>query len=167
MKVGLLALLVTLWTGLVYSALFLLGRLQIDPIVLVSSRLPDFFRHGMPKVSPTGIAAWLVVLGVYAAGSIMLTARFFDLWDRRRLLAGFLILFFLSAAFVALVHPTLLLTILGPGDRECYSRFIRANVPFLDQIYFHWGLQRQKYLVVMLQSLIALAVLIPLRLTRK
>lgn len=157
-KSALLIWLLTVWTVLAYSALLFLGRIRIDPIVLVPSHLPDFFRHGMPSLSPAGVIAWLAILAAYAGGAIFLSAKLLGVGSRRRSLAAFLILFSVSAGIVMLVHPTLLLVLLGTDGRETFSRFIERHVGFLDEIYFHWGLWRFRYLVLLGQVAITLMV---------
>ena len=155
------------WTVLVYSTLFILGQSGVDPVVIVPSPLPEFLRHGKPVLNPVGIITWLAILITYAAGSLLGSSRLVRARGRKQLVAAFLILFTVSTAFVMLVHPTLLLTLLGEEGRESYSRFIHRNVPFLDEIYFHWGLFRFKYLVVLGQVLLALAVIAPLLIRRR
>ena len=152
-----------LWTTACYSFLFLLGRLRVDPVIFVANpSRPEFAAHGMPKLSLPGALSWIAVLALYAAGSILLVARTFGSPRARRLLVGFLVLFLLSASYVTLVHPTLLLTVLSPQLRSAYSKFIEDYVPFLDQIYFHWGLLRLKLVVLLGQILITAAIAIAL-----
>lgn len=150
-----------LWTAVCYSFLFLLGRLRVDPVVFAANpSRPELVAHGMPQLSLIGALAWIGVLALYAAGSILLVARMSGSFRGRRPLLGFLVLFLLSASYVALVHPTLLLTVLSPQTRSAYSRFVEAHVPFLDQIYFHWGLVHLKLFVLLGQILITTVIVI-------
>jgi hypothetical protein len=160
-KVLFLPTALALWTAACYSFLFLLGRLGVDPVVFVANpSRPEFVAHGMPQLSLAGALSWIGVLALYAAGSVLLAARTFDSFRGRRPFLGFLVLFLLSASYVTLVHPTLLLTVLSPQTRSAYSRFVEAYVPFLNQIYFHWGLVHLKLFVLLGQILITAVIVI-------
>lgn len=160
-KAILLLAALALWTAACYSLLFLLGRLGVDPVVFAADpSRPELVAHGMPQLSLAGALSWTGVLALYAAGSILLVARTFGPFRGRRPLLGFLVLFLLSASYVALVHPTLLLTVLSPQTRSAYARFVEAHVPFLNQIYFHWGLVHLKLFVLLGQILITAVIVI-------
>lgn len=155
-----LAAVVTVWTTLAYSAIFALGLLRVDPIRFVPGPRPEFLRHGMPIVSSAGALVWLAVLAIYACGSILFATRILGITVRqRRMLGTFVALLSFSVAFVALVHPMFLLTILTGESREAFAQFVQLHVPFLDQIYFHWGLHRLKYAILSFQVLATLGIL--------
>lgn len=143
-----------------FSVLFALGLARVDPIVWVGNPSnPQFHQHGMPTFSWVGAAVWIALIALYAYLATAAGVRIISLPQRRSLATGAPLLFLLTSLLIAVVHPTLLLTVLSPGARATYSRFIEKHIPVLDQIYFHWGLTRFKYLILLAQVIITLAVL--------
>lgn len=153
-----------LWTLLSYSLLVGMSYMAINPVSSIFSPEPEFRQHGKPVLDLAGFILWFEVLVVYAAGSAAMAARLLEL--RRSFAIGLAIgVLLVSSLYVAIVHPTLLLMLLGPEWWARYSSIAQRYVPGLEEIYQHWGLPRLKYWVlagqVVLTTVICLLTLLP------
>lgn len=143
----LLAVLLALWTALAYLGLAGLMYLGVDPQTNVATTDPDFRHHGFPIISAKSLLVWLAVLGAYSAGSAALAHHLF-LGTRQRAVTLALSLLAATSIYVAACHPTFLAVAVPEAQWAPYRLFVHNHIPFLDEIYGHWGLPRLKYHVM-------------------
>lgn len=149
-------ILLLLSTTLSYLLLSWLASVQIDPIRRFYSPEPEFRQHGEPVFHPAGAVLWLQVLAIYSAFSALLTARLWQL-PRRMVFRLALMLFLTASAYVTVCHPLLLPVLLSGAWWEHYSA-LAVRLPMLEEIYYHFGLPRLKYIVLSGQALLTTAI---------
>jgi hypothetical protein len=115
-----------------YAVLYILEINSVGPIVFRPAGGRIVSQHAVPTVSMNGVVAWLSVLLAHAvAVGALASAR-----TRARQLAGMFIIFVFSAVYVAVIHPTLILTVLTSADRERVTAWMRGDAPAMYHYYF-------------------------------
>ena len=127
-------------TLVLWCILYFLMAVRLEPTVLGPP--PDLLaKESYPCLSISGCSLWALLLAIHAYVVSRIVTRKNDLSSAclRWVSAG---AFVISCAFVAVIHPDLMLTILLPYFGSPLTVFIERHLPLLSCIYFHWGFQR-------------------------
>jgi hypothetical protein len=130
-------------TLLLWCVLYSLMLARLEPVALsIPPRvLQVTMKEAYPYLSPKGILLWITIVLLYSliVGCLVTTGNG---RQERGLLVISVTLFFVTATFLTLVHPNLLVTLVRPHQRDSFARFLSMHLPALDRLYFHWGFQQ-------------------------
>jgi hypothetical protein len=103
---------------------------------------PDLIaKESYPYLSVTGCCLWVLLLAVYSQVATRVAARTISLPSARASAGISIGAFLVSCAYIAVVHPFFMLTIMLPRFGPRFGIFIEKHLPPLDYLYFHWGFQ--------------------------
>jgi len=134
-------------TTVAYSLLALLATHYIEPVRVAFSLDPNFRHHGQPVVDIFGSAVWLITLLLYSITVVFAVGECLTLENKMRVGVA-AIIFIGSSIYVAIIHPTFLLAVLGLDAWRVYVGSVARHIPFLDEVYGRWALPRLRYQVL-------------------
>jgi hypothetical protein len=143
-------------TVLLWATLYGLMLARWEPVVLSAAPAHErgLTKEAYPYLSIGGSLLWILVLVLYTVALSRISARGFSFDFKGPSARPFISLFFINCAFVTVVHPNLLITLVRPQRRPGFSRFIERWLPGIDQLYFHWGFQRWKLWLPLVHALL-------------